>query len=54
MQPTGHSIPPAHLQQAIDELLKVDASAAVSIELRHKAAQLVFGQIDIESLEDLR
>ena len=54
MQPNGHLIPPAYLQQAIDELLKVYATTAVSIKLRHKAPQLVFGQIDIEPLKNLR
>jgi hypothetical protein len=45
---------PAHLQQAIDELLKVYATTPVGIELCHEASQLVLGQIDVEPLEHLR
>ena len=44
---------PAHLKQAIDELLKVYAATPVGIELCHEASQLVLGQIDVEPLEHL-
>jgi hypothetical protein len=45
---------PAHLKQAIDELLEVYAATTVSIELCHKTSELVFRQIDVEPLEHLR
>jgi hypothetical protein len=33
--------------------LEINASAAVGVELRHQAAQLIRGQIDVEAPENL-
>ncbi len=41
------------LQHTLDELVEVDAAAAVGIELRHETPKLVLGQIDVEALENL-
>jgi hypothetical protein len=34
--------------------LEIDSAAAVGVELRHQAAQLVLGQVDVEAPENLR
>jgi hypothetical protein len=33
--------------------MKINAAAAVGVECRHEAAELILGEIDVEPLEDL-
>ncbi len=44
---------PTCLQHVVDELLEIDAPAAVGVEFGHQAAQLVLGKVDVETAENL-